>query len=112
MNMSDKLWPNGMETDARPADSQAVCPFAGGYRAYCCDRQDKCGVSSTKRWEETAKESSDVCLLTSLPLIHRVFARGLLWQRQSEISRKWIRVTSRVMATTQFGNLMGRLQQT
>lgn len=76
--MNDKLRGNGLETE--------------------------CGVPGTKRWEEeTRKGSSDICLLTSLPLIHRAFARGLLWQRQSQIGRKWIRVTSRVMATTQFG---------
>ena len=105
--MSITLRSNEMETDARSAHSQAVRLAADGYRAYGCDWRlplDKCGVPSTKRWQdEIAKRSSEVCLLTSLPLIHRAFARSLLWQRQCQISRTWILASSRVMAKVHFG---------
>jgi hypothetical protein len=98
-NMSNKSRPNETETEARLAHSRAVCLPADGYRACGCDWRrpvDKCGIPSTKRREEElAKRSSDVCLLTSLPLIYRTFAKGLLWQRQSQISRKWILASSR-----------------
>jgi hypothetical protein len=70
-------------------------PAIVDYQVYVSESQllleDACVPGKTLSEQNTASRLPIISRLRPLPLMRRIFGNRLLWQRQSQISWKWIR---------------------
>jgi hypothetical protein len=79
--------------------AQAVCPAADGVRVCVCGSplplKNGWGPGMAVCDQSITKLSPVIPASKPLPVRRRIFGNRLLWQRQSQISWKWIRATPR-----------------